>query len=223
MRCMGRLAGAVPKSDCGGAGGWTFPLSTVSRCSSTNWVISGVDVGRYVPCALVASCAARGALAIVAARAKPKPIRQTTSFGADEVPRIDDTSSAWDVATPLETEHRQEEGVARPLSSRRDRAPARDEKVPQLFADCNCLCMFAAWSGACEECSGMIPSHSSILSFLEHGHLPLVFGASFLPTGSANHCQYGQRFKGRSRNEDALRIGALVRRIYKKSFRRRLS
>src|ERR1700676_959031 len=58
MRFMGRLAGAVPRSNSGRASGCVLPFSVMSWDSSTPWVIKGR--GAVATCS-AASCARTGA------------------------------------------------------------------------------------------------------------------------------------------------------------------
>src|ERR1700690_2963230 len=61
-------------------------------------------------------------------------------------------------------------------------------------------------------------------SLLKHRHLPLIFGGPVSRTSrGADYRQHRQRLQRRTRNEDTLRVRALVGRIDQKTLRRCLS
>jgi hypothetical protein len=70
---------------------------------------------------------------------------------------------------------------------------------------------------------GSVRPNTKVLLF-EHRYLACIAGPAlpWAATGSADDGQHGQRVQCRSRNENALRVGSLIRRIHQIAFGNRL-
>src|SRR5580658_1254689 len=98
MRCMGSVAGAVPRSNSGRAKGCVLPLRTVSWDSLTGWVMSG-DGGTSELCCAPDCCAPDSAQKMMAAT---MTLRNRVEADNDRA-FIRLPPFTWDVATPIET------------------------------------------------------------------------------------------------------------------------